>query len=257
MLAAESSWFFECVISSNATESYNSLGTEMRESRDQLGVYTTTNNGLHDFVTQRVLSGYAGPGICAVDLGSGPGAMAVRLQSLGCSVLAVDRSADGFAANAPHREVDFNDREFASQVGEGQFDLVTAIEVIEHLESPIGFLRNVGRLLSPRGVAVLTTPNVDSLPARLRFLVGGKIRTMDERSEPTHISPIFVDLLKRQFLPQAGLKLRDHLLFPSDGFQLTRKQLGWMFRIASRMLPGESLMGDNHVLVLEKRDCFL
>jgi len=213
--------------------------------------HTTTNAGLHEFVAQRVLSGYARPGVRAIDLGCGPGAMAARLKGLGCNVVAADRDATGFEAAVPHRLVDFNERDFATSLGKHSFDLVTAIEVIEHVESPIAFLRNVGCLLAPGGIAVLTTPNVDSLPARIKFLAAGKIRTMDEHGEPTHISPIFCDLLYRQFIPLAGTRLRQHLLFPPDGYQLTRKPLAWMLRVAALLFPGESLLGDNHILVLE------
>ena len=106
-------------------------------------------------------------------------------------------------------------------------------------------------MLSPGGVAILTTPNVDSLPARLKFFLAGKIRTMDEHSEPTHISPIFFDLLQRQFLPLAGLRLREHLMFPPDGFQLSRKSVAWSMRLAATMFSGDSIIGDNHIFVLE------
>lgn len=231
-------------------------GSLQRASKEELRAKdsmppTTTNAGLHEFVARCVLAEYARPGVRAADLGSGPGAMAARLKSMGCEVLAADRDLAGFEADVPHRLVDFNQRDFAAILGERTFDLVTAIEVIEHVESPIAFLRNVGRLLAPGGIAVLTTPNVDSLPARIKFLVAGKIRTMDERGEPTHISPIFLDLLRRQFMPLAGTRLRQHLVFPPNGYQLTRQPLAYMFRVASRLLPGEALLGDNHVLVLE------
>ena len=212
---------------------------------------TTTNKGLHDFAGERVLARYAHPGVRAADLGAGPGAMAERLRSLGCDVVAVDRDANGFEAQVPHVSLDFDQADFASQIGAAAFGLVTAIEVIEHVESPIGFLRNVGRLIAPGGVAVLTTPNVDSLAARCRFILKGKIRTMDEHGEPTHISPVFLDLLRRQFLPRAGLRLREHLLFPPNGYQLTRRPLALTLRLASVVFPGEALMGDNHIFVVE------
>jgi 2-polyprenyl-3-methyl-5-hydroxy-6-metoxy-1,4-benzoquinol methylase len=177
--------------------------------------------------------------------------MAARLRSLGCDVVAVDRDSKGFEAQVPHISLDFDQTDFASQIGAASFSLITAIEVIEHMESPIGFLRNIGHLISPGGVAVLTTPNVDSLPARSKFLFKGKIRTMDEHSEPTHISPVFFDLLQRQFLPRAGLRLREHLVFPPNGYQLTRKPIAWAMRFASFAFSGNALLGDNHVFVVE------
>lgn len=213
--------------------------------------HTLTNSGLHEFVEERVLCKYARRKMRAVDLGTGPGAMAARLNAMGCDVLAVDRDSQGFEADVPHVSVDFDQPDFATRLGPASFGLVTAVEVIEHVESPIGFLRNVRRLLAPSGVAVLTTPNVDSLPARSKFLIRGKIRTMDEHSEPTHISPIFFDLLRRQFLPRAGLRLREHLVFPPKGYQLTRKPIAQAFRLASFVFSGEALLGDNHVFVLE------
>jgi 2-polyprenyl-3-methyl-5-hydroxy-6-metoxy-1,4-benzoquinol methylase len=214
-------------------------------------IHTTTNSGLHEFVSERVLTKYAHPGVRAADLGAGPGAMAARLRSMGCDVLAVDRNSEGYEANLPHVSLDFDQPDFATHLGLASFELVTAIEVIEHVESPIGFLRNVGRLLAPGGVGVLTTPNVDSLPARSKFLLRGKIRTMDERSEPTHISPVFFDLLRRQFLPRAGLRLRDHLVFPPNGYQLTREPIASTLRLVSFAFSGDALLGDNHIFVLE------
>lgn len=213
--------------------------------------HTLTNGGLHEFVDECVLSRYARHNTRAVDLGTGPGAMAARLAAMGCEVLAVDRNSNGFEAKIPHITLDLDQPDFASQLGPGSFGLITAIEVIEHVESPIGFLRNIRCLLASGGVAVLTTPNVDSLPARTKFLLRGRIRTMDEHSEPTHISPIFFDLLQRQFLPRTGLRLREHLVFPPKSYQLTRKPLAWAFRLASFAFAGDALLGDNHIFVLE------
>ena len=122
----------------------------------------------------------------AADLGSGPGAMAAHLKSMGCEVVAADLTARDFEATLPHIEIDFNQPDFAASLGHHAFGIVTAIEVIEHVESPIGFLRNIARLLARGGLAVVTTPNVDSVAARLKFLVAGKVRTMDEHgSDPS------------------------------------------------------------------------
>lgn len=211
---------------------------------------TATPAGLHEFTTG-IISRHARPGTRMLDLGCGPGAMGERAEPLGLEIVAVDRSSTVYQGRHPFVSLDFDTPSFADALGIGAFDLVLAVEVIEHVESPIGFLRNVARLLAKNGVAVITTPNVDSLAARLKFLLAGRLRMMDEHSDPTHISPIFADLLLRQFLPRAGLRIKEHFVFPPNGHQLTRKPIAWTLRFASKIFPGKLITGDHHVLVLE------
>jgi 2-polyprenyl-3-methyl-5-hydroxy-6-metoxy-1,4-benzoquinol methylase len=213
-------------------------------------IATATPSGLHDFVFDVVRNSAPSRGR-ALDLGAGPGAMGERLHDLGFGVLSVDRDAGVYQGTQPFLVQDFNERNFAQSIGPTVFDLIVAVEVIEHVESPINFLKNVCQLLAPGGRAVITTPNVDSLPARLRFLFGGKIRMMDEYSDPTHISPIFVNLLRRQFLPRAGLQIAEHRVFPPRGYQLTRKPFALPLALLASALAGDSVLGDNHIFVLE------
>jgi SAM-dependent methyltransferase len=56
---------------------------------------------------------------------------------------------------------------------DGRFCLVTCIETIAHLDQTRPFLREIFRVLEPGGVAVVTTPNILTLPSRLRFLMTG------------------------------------------------------------------------------------
>ena len=215
------------------------------------GLGTTTHPGLHTYVLEHVLPRHFVPGGRAVDLGAGSGAFAACLREAGWDVLAADLNMEGYKADVPFLLVNLNEPDFASRLGQGVFDLVTSIEVLEHVESPIGFLRNVGHMLKPGGVAVLTTPNVDCTPARLKFLLTGTIRMMDANSEPTNITPIFWDLFTRQFLPRAELKLLEHRVYPLRGYDMTRSGLAQVMRIASLFLRGSCLGGDNHVLTLQ------
>jgi 2-polyprenyl-3-methyl-5-hydroxy-6-metoxy-1,4-benzoquinol methylase len=185
-----------------------------------------------------------------LDLGAGSGALAVRLREAGWDVVAADFNAADYEAGVPFVRIDFNRQDFAAELGPGSFRLITSVEVIEHVENPIGFLRNVKRLLKPDGVAVLTTPNVDSTPARIKFLFLGTIRMMDAHSEKTHITPIFWDLFTRQYLPRAELQLLEHYTYPARSYQMTRPGLAGTMRLISLCLGGACLHGDNHVIVL-------
>ena len=210
--------------------------------------------GLHDFVVDNALQSFcAKPGV-SIDLGAGSGALAVRLRSLGWNVTAADIGASEYKADVPFVHLDLNEPDFAARLGEQTFDLVTSFEVIEHLESPIGFLRNVRRLLKPHGVAVITTPNVDNAAARLKFLLTDRV-WMVSRFTPEHISPIFCDIAIHHFLPRAGLRLLKHSVYPTgniipEDFLLTRSWLIPFLRAALTPFRSSVLLGNSHIFIV-------
>jgi len=59
---------------------------------------------------------------------------------------------------------------------DNSFEIIILSEVLEHLfSSPIPMFREIKRVLKPRGHLILTTPNVFSLPKRIKFLLGQNI----------------------------------------------------------------------------------
>ncbi|WP_294171654.1 bifunctional 2-polyprenyl-6-hydroxyphenol methylase/3-demethylubiquinol 3-O-methyltransferase UbiG [uncultured Sphingomonas sp.] len=101
-------------------------------------------------------------GRTALDVGCGAGLLCEPLTRLGAEVTGVDAAPELIAAARAHAAgqglaIDYR----ACGVEEigGQFDLVTAMEVIEHVASPEGFLRDLATRLAPGGLLILSTPN--------------------------------------------------------------------------------------------------
>ena len=150
-----------------------------------------------------------------LDLGAGQGALAQRLIDAGFTNLtAWELDPDRFVAEgATLRAVDLNEPFPADAAG--GFELVTAVEVIEHLENLYAFMREVAGVLSPDGVLLLTTPNVESTLSRLKFLLKGELRWFGEDDYKAwgHVQPITSWQLDKA-LRQSGLRIlaRSHNL---------------------------------------------
>lgn len=70
----------------------------------------------------------------------------------------------------------FNIEDASFPFAPASFDVVLFCEVIEHLQSdPVKVLREIKRVLKPRGHLILTTPNVSRLENVARMLAGANI----------------------------------------------------------------------------------
>lgn len=206
--------------------------------------------GMHEAVIEQ-FSSQVRPPARVVDLGAGAGAWALRLVAAGYEVVAVERSAEQFACpNAKLIVADLN-QDFAPAVG-GQFDAVTAIEVIEHLENPRHLLRQAKQLLKPGGLMFVTTPNIENVPARIRFLMRGDLRMFGRDpalNDPTHITPIHTQMFERM-LADVGFELVHHG-FNRPQPTVTQPILRLISRSLATVLRGIT-GGDCHVFVLRR-----
>src|SRR3954468_3283465 len=55
---------------------------------------------------------------------------------------------------------------------EGQFDLITCMEVIEHVAEPAAFVAALARRLAPDGLLVMSTPNATGWSKLLMITLG-------------------------------------------------------------------------------------
>lgn len=97
----------------------------------------------------------------ALDMGCGAGLLAEPLARMGAAVTGVDGSAEVIAAARAHAgglAIDYRVGGTEAVAGE-RFDLVTSLEVIEHVTDPGVFVHGLAAALAPGGLMVLSTPN--------------------------------------------------------------------------------------------------
>ena len=145
----------------------------------------------------------------ALDVGCGAGLMAEPLARLGASVTGVDAAQENVAAASAHAaggglEIDYRCGDVAQLALTG-FDLVTSLEVIEHVADKRAFLAALRAALAPGGLMILSTPN-RTMKSRLLMVEAAERLGMVPRG--THHWHDFVtpDEL-RALLAEAGLAM--------------------------------------------------
>src|SRR5215213_3739086 len=101
-------------------------------------------------------------GKTALDVGCGAGLLAEPLARLGASVTGIDAAPELIAVARDHAaaqglEIDYRAGDVQQLACE--FDLVTSMEVIEHVAEPAAFLKALAARLAPGGLLVMSTPN--------------------------------------------------------------------------------------------------
>lgn len=99
----------------------------------------------------------------AFDVGCGAGLLCEPLARLGAAVTGVDAAEENIAAAKSHAaggglSIDYRCGEIGA-LGLSGFDLVTALEVIEHVADKPAFIGALAGALAPGGLMVLSCPN--------------------------------------------------------------------------------------------------
>lgn len=98
----------------------------------------------------------------AADVGCGAGLIAEPLARLGAAVTGIDAAPEVIAAARVHargQRLDIDYRSGSVDALRGGHDLVTSLEVIEHVTDPRAFVEGLARALAPGGLLILSTPN--------------------------------------------------------------------------------------------------
>jgi 2-polyprenyl-6-hydroxyphenyl methylase/3-demethylubiquinone-9 3-methyltransferase len=149
-------------------------------------------------------------GKTALDVGCGAGLLAEPLARLGAQVTGLDASAALINVAREHArqsglEINYHDGDLAEL--EGQFDLVTCMEVIEHVADPAAFVTALAGRLAPNGLLIMSTPNATGWSKLLTITIAEGLGRVPRG---THDFAKFIapDRLKL-LLAAAGLKCLD------------------------------------------------
>lgn len=167
-------------------------------------------------------------GKSALDVGCGAGLLCEPLARMGARVTGVDAAHENVAAASAHAsegglQIDYKCADVATL--DGAFDLVTSMEVIEHVTDPALFVGALVARLAPGGLLILSTPN-RTAKSRLAMITLGE--GLGAIPKGTHdwdkfLTPEELTLLTEQagltlremrgisFSPTAGLHLSDDL----------------------------------------------
>ena len=189
-----------------------------------------------------------------LDLGCGTGAWLTRLADAGfANLTGIDHNLENFDAHefAHFNAIDLMNGDLA-QFAASSFGLVTAIELIEHVANPERIVEIAARCLAPRGWLVITTPNIYSIRARMRFLLTGNLDYFERQAAPDHIHPLVLGAFRRHVLPRYPLTLERVWPYPAYGSSGSR----WFARAGARALSAilpNDLPGDTLCLLLRKQ----
>jgi len=186
-----------------------------------------------------------------LDVGCGTGAWLQRLRDRGFTALCgIDVDTRQTAIDGvPVFANDLNREQWS--VVPDRFRLVTAIEVIEHLQNIENVFRNVHRLLAAEGLFVITTPNVHSLHARLRYLLTADMKQFGRIGDPTHLFPLLAATLDR-LSSRHGFEIVRQWGYPASGDSVgARRWVNAIVRVLRTVLP-EPVGGDVYCILLRK-----
>ena len=104
-------------------------------------------------------------GRSALDVGCGAGLLSEPLARLGAAVTGLDAAAENIAvaqAHAGDLAIDYRAGGIEAVAGE-RFDLVTCLEVIEHVVDRAAFVRGLAAAVADGGLLIMSTPNRTAL----------------------------------------------------------------------------------------------
>jgi 2-polyprenyl-3-methyl-5-hydroxy-6-metoxy-1,4-benzoquinol methylase len=169
-----------------------SAGTAVTRARESLGL---GDDAVYAAIA-RLIGRHRISGRTVVDIGCGAGRLwPIVANGFGHYVGVDIMRWDGFPAGAEFicADLDRGPLPMPDRCG----DLIAAVEVIEHVESPRALMRELARVAEPKGWILVTTPNQLSLLSKFTLFIKNEFNAFQERPGlyPAHLTALLeVDL---------------------------------------------------------------
>ncbi len=143
---------------------------------------------------KKISAKYENPRV--LEVGAGHGAFTKKLYDNKFDVSACDLFPDIFYFDKI--ECKFADITKSLPYPDNSFDIVTAVEVMEHIHDHTVFMKECNRVLKQGGILAVSTPNILSLKSRIRFLYSGFYYSFEKLDHNNtdglqHLSSITID----------------------------------------------------------------
>lgn len=195
-----------------------------------------------DYVTQQIAAEFGRDpkaerpfeGLRILDIGCGGGLLSEPMARLGATVTGADAAARNIPVARLHAESQGLDIDYrhttaeAIAAGDERFDVVLALEIVEHVADPSAFAATCARLLKPGGLYLCSTLN--RTPKSFAMAILGAEWVMRWLPKGTH------DWAK--FITPAELEgqIRAAGLAPQDRKGMVFNPLAWSWRLSDRDL---------------------
>ncbi len=199
------------------------------ETMTEKTIHPLATPGIHEafFEFVKAKADDRSPVLNVLEIGAGRGAFTKRLHEAGFDISACDISGEGFL----YDKVPFTEANISQGLPyeDSSYDMVVAVEVMEHLFDHEQIFSECARVLRAGGLFLISTPNILSLKSRMRFLLSGfhysfKPLNLKSFDGMQHVSALSFD--QYQYLARKyGFQVRST---SADKHQSTSRALSFM-----------------------------
>jgi len=207
--------------------------------------------GLHEYTMKKILeSCQNNTKKHILELGCGSGAFSQRLIDHGFTVTSVDVSIDNnFPIDSQAIELNLNN-DFASYLDMREYDYIIALEIVEHLENPLHFLRQIKLLATSKSKVFCSFPNIYLFSAIRDFVKDGTFGNFNPFHywNTGHII-IMTDWLFEQHLKKIGINFEEKYFpapidFPSSWKSFPVKLFYYFVCFFNKKIPPNVRLSD-------------